>query len=170
MYPRTGATHVARQRWLVAAAVLVAMGLCAGRRLRRVAVTGDSMLPILQPGDRALALRTGRHRVGDIVACVDPRNRHRSLVKRVAAVPGGHLEMEGGVPLAAGSGYIVLGDNSSASTDSRHFGSIDANLIIGRLFFRYLPEGRAGVISRRSARYACETERGHALSVEKGSD
>ena len=160
-------THVARKRWLVSAGVLGATGLCTARRVRRVAVTGDSMSPTLQPGDRVLVLRAGQHRVGDIVACVDPRDPDRRLVKRVAAVPGGHLKVEGGVPLAAGPGYIVLGDNLRASTDSRHFGPIDTDLIIGRLFFRYVPEGRSGFISRRSARFAFDTGSGHARCVEK---
>ena len=106
------------------------------RVIRRIEVTGESMSPALEPGDRVVVLGVGRPRVGDLVACIDPRDPERIMVKRVAGRdPGG--------------GYIVLGDNSSASTDSRDFGPIDDNLIIGRLFYRYLPAPRAGVIWRR---------------------
>ena len=84
-----------------------------------------------------VVLGLGRIRTGDLVACVDPREAERIMVKRVAGRdPGG--------------GYIVLGDNSDASTDSRHFGPIDDKMIMGRLIYRYLPGPRAGFIWRRS--------------------
>jgi nickel-type superoxide dismutase maturation protease len=121
MYPQGAMTH-ARRRWTV---------------IRRIEVVGESMTPALEPGDRVLVLGVGRIRTGDLVACVDPRDRERIMVKRVAgSEPGG--------------GYIVLGDNPDASTDSRHFGPIGDNLIVGRLIYRYLPAARAGVIWRRS--------------------
>ncbi len=105
--------------------------------IRRIEVVGESMTPALEPGDRVIVLGVGRLRTGDLVACVDPRDRELVMVKRVAGRdPGG--------------GYIVLGDNSDASTDSRHFGPIDDNSIIGRLIYRYLPGPRAGFIWRRS--------------------
>lgn len=154
MYPLTGVTHLAQKGWRVAAGILAVLGWYGARHLRRVSVTGESMLPTLQPGDRVLALRAGRLLVGDIVACVDPRDPGRILVKRVAAV-------------ATGGGYVVLGDNTDTSTDSRHFGPISSDLIIGRLIFRYMPERRAGVISRRSARFAFETGDGHARCVDE---
>lgn len=161
-------THAGHRRALAAVLVGVLAGLAA-RRFRRIEITGESMLPALEPGDRVVVVRAGRPRTGDIVACTDPRNPNRTVVKRVAALPGGRLVLRDGTGLPAGHGYIVLGDNSDASTDSRHFGPIGANLIIGRLIFRYLPQGRAGVISRPSARFAFETGVGHARSVEKWS-
>ncbi len=107
------------------------------RFIRRIEVTGESMRPVLEPGDRVVVLGVGRPRAGDLVACVDPRDPGRVMVKRVARRdPGG--------------GYIVLGDNPNLSTDSRHFGPIGGKLIIGRLIYRYLPAGRSGFIWRRS--------------------
>jgi signal peptidase I len=41
--------------------------------------------------------------------------------------------------------YFVLGDNSSASLDSRHFGPIRRDSIIGRVNWIYWPPGRRGV-------------------------
>lgn len=118
----------------------------AARRVRRIEITGDSMLPVLEAGDRIVVVRAGRPRVGDVVACADPRHpgRKRTLVKRVAAGPGGYLQLEDGSRMSAGVGYILLGDNSRLSTDSRHFGPTSPKLIIGRLVFRYAPPGRAG--------------------------
>jgi nickel-type superoxide dismutase maturation protease len=120
MYPSGAMTHARRRRMI-----------------RRIEIIGESMTPALEPGDRVVVLGFGRLRTGDLVACVDPRDRRRIMAKRMAGRdPGG--------------GYIVLGDNSGASTDSRHFGPIDDNLIVGRLIYRYSPLARAGLIWRRS--------------------
>src|SRR4051812_21913803 len=100
--------------------------------LRRVAVHGDSMRPLLEPGDRLLVawLPWRAPRPGDVVAVVDPRGGDRVLVKRVAAVDA--------------SGVTVLGDNAEASTDSRTFGPVDRSLVLGRALYRYWPEQRRG--------------------------
>ena len=101
--------------------------------LRRVAVNGDSMRPALEPGDRLLVVRFARLRPkpGDVVAVVDPREPNRVLVKRVDSVDtDGRLR--------------VAGDNPAASTDSRTFGAVDADLVLGRAIYRYWPEGRRG--------------------------
>lgn len=44
--------------------------------------------------------------------------------------------------------YWLLGDNWGASTDSRSFGFVDAEAVHGKVVFRMLPLGRAGMISR----------------------
>ena len=46
-----------------------------------------------------------------------------------------------------GSQYFVLGDNRSNSFDSRRFGAINKDLVIGRVFFRGWPFNRAAIIS-----------------------
>lgn len=112
---------------LGAAAVLLA--LFAWRPVRRVVVQGDSMLPALVPGDRLLVVRPLPLRAGDLVAVPDPRDG-RLLVKRVVAAGGGRVE--------------VVGDNSEASTDSRHFGSVPRWSVAGRVVRRYAPADRAG--------------------------
>ena len=99
--------------------------------VRLVVVDGESMLPTLEPGDRLLVLRLAP-RVGDVVA-ID----HAGLVKvkRVTAIDG--------------SLVTVLGDNPSASTDSRTFGPVHRSTIIGRAVYRYAPRDRAGRIPLR---------------------
>ncbi len=49
------------------------------------------------------------------------------------------------VPVAA---FFVMGDNRPPSQDSRVFGPIDAELILGRAWLRYFPLERIGLIER----------------------
>lgn len=44
--------------------------------------------------------------------------------------------------------YWLIGDNWSASTDSRSFGFVDADAVHGRVVFRMLPLRRNGMITR----------------------
>ncbi len=115
--------------------------------VRRVEVSGESMAPALLPGDRLLVvappLALRRLRRGDVVALRDPRRPSRVVVKRVAALPGEAVTCDGAV-LTAGDGWVVLGDNLPASTDSRVFGPVPRHLVLGRCVLRYLPEQRRG--------------------------
>jgi nickel-type superoxide dismutase maturation protease len=113
----------------ILAVVLLGLGV---RRLglRRVVVTGESMLPAFEPGDRLLLGRTGRLRPGQVVGLPDPRNEQRLLIKRVHALSASTVE--------------VRGDNEGASTDSRHFGPVPRAALSGRVLYRYGPPGRAG--------------------------
>ena len=98
--------------------------------LFRVRVEGDSMLPTLRDGDRLVVRRTHRIGPGAIVVAVDPRDRTRPLVKRVAAV--------------GPQGVDLVGDNPAASTDSRAFGPLTPDMVRGRAVYRYAPSNRAG--------------------------
>jgi nickel-type superoxide dismutase maturation protease len=100
--------------------------------LQRILVEGDSMRPTLEPGDRLVCVRSRRVRPGDLVAVHDPRDG-RLLVKRVASVD----------PLT------VAGDNPDASTDSRSFGAVTPDRVVGRAVYRYWPDDRRGRLPRR---------------------
>lgn len=93
------------------------------------------MAPTLQPGDWLLAdpeaYRDRTPRVGEVVLVPDPREPRRLLVKRVA----GH---------DAQGWLMVGGDDPSASTDSRTFGTVDPGTVEGRPWFRYWPLRRVG--------------------------
>lgn len=86
------------------------------------------MRPTLEPGDRVLAVRDRRTRPHDVVVVRDPRQPARLLVKRVGEV--------------GEAGAVVLGDNRSASTDSRAFGPVP--FVWGRAVYRYAPAHRSG--------------------------
>jgi nickel-type superoxide dismutase maturation protease len=99
-------------------------------RLRRVVVTGTSMQPTLEPGDRLVIGPAWRLRPGQLVAVPDPRHTERLLVKRIHALSDG--------------GADLRGDNPAGSTDSRHFGPVPVGVIRGRVWYRYAPPARAG--------------------------
>jgi len=86
------------------------------------------MTPAFLPGDHLLLGPPWRVRPGSVVAVTDPRRPDRLMVKRVAAVDG--------------KSVVVLGDNASASTDSRHFGPVDRRALVGRVLLRYAPADR----------------------------
>jgi nickel-type superoxide dismutase maturation protease len=117
---------------LLAGTAAVALALAvAARRLQRLEVVGESMLPVLEPGDRVLVWRGARCRPGDLVALIDPTEPARTVVKRVSAV--------------GDRGWLsVLGDNPQRSTDSRHYGPVASTNIKGLVLYRYAPEARRG--------------------------
>jgi signal peptidase I len=120
---------------LVGSGIVVTLVTAAVSRLTRVEVAGDSMRPTFEPGDRLLVRRTRRPRRGDVVALLDPRDASRLLVKRVAALDD--------------DGVVVLGDNPAASTDSRLFGPVAPDRLVGVAIYRYAPSSRTTALRRR---------------------
>jgi signal peptidase I len=121
--------------WVVAGAALGYLGWQALRHLDAVEVSGRSMTPTLEPGDRLLVetWSFGRRppRVGEVVIAPDPREPSRELVKRVAAV---------------GDGRVALRGDSAKSTDSRRFGTVPLTDVRARAAIRYWPLAKAGLI------------------------
>lgn len=117
----------------MAALVAVALVVARARPVRRLEVVGPSMLPALAPGDRLLAVRTGRAiRTGDLAVLADPQEPSRLVVKRVVDV--------------AGDLVTVHGDYAAASTDSRQFGPVPRRRVWGRALYRYHPPDRRGAV------------------------
>jgi nickel-type superoxide dismutase maturation protease len=86
------------------------------------------MSPLLQPGDEVLidprAYRYQAPRPGDVVVVRHPYRTDVRLIKRVAAIlEDGRCRLEG--------------DNPAESTDSRAFGSVSAEHIVGRVTSRF---------------------------------
>ncbi len=144
-------------RWLGMAALgALVLVLAARRALLFVTVTGESMAPTYQPGDRLLVVRRRFRRMirtGDVVVCHSPRpafgNAKQAaavehpksswlLVKRVAAMPGEPLpyrqeaDSDELVPTAT---VYLLGDNT-ASWDSRAFGPLPQDHVVGVVLTR----------------------------------
>jgi nickel-type superoxide dismutase maturation protease len=95
------------------------------------------MSPSLRPGDFLVvdlfAYRERTPSPGDVVLAPDPREPARTLVKRVKRA-------------APEEPMILSGDNPAASTDSRTFGPVDPDSVLGRVVFRYWPLSRAGPV------------------------
>jgi signal peptidase I len=110
-----------------------------------VRVDGESMQPALEDGDRLLvsrlAYRLAAPKHGDIVLVRDPSRSGYECIKRILGLPGEMVEDR----LLGPEEYFLVGDNLLHSTDSRTYGPVPADAIIGRAWYRYAsPTGRRG--------------------------
>ncbi len=80
-------------------------------------VVGGSMSPMLRPGQLLLALPRFRRLKPGQVVIVSQGGREK--VKRIERIDRGHV--------------FVIGDNLSASTDSRHFGWLKRRDVVARV-------------------------------------
>ena len=126
--------------WIAAlgAVLLVAGGaLWLRSRVLVVRVTGQSMLPAFDDGQKLLARRTSRVQATGAVVVVKPFDGPLLVVKRVAATAGEAVPPEvaerarlaPGDVVPAGS-LVVLGDNADASIDSRAWGLLPESSVV----------------------------------------
>lgn len=137
-------------------------------------IPSESMAPALEPGDRVLAnkfvYRFSEPERGDLVVFESPRGGGIN-VKRVVGLPGDRVEIYDGAllvndatpaepyverglidssffgPETVPEGHVfVLGDNRSNSVDSRSFGAVPENLLLGEAFARFWPPGRTAFL------------------------
>lgn len=128
-------------------------------------VFGQSMEPQLLPRQRLVVekvtYRFRSPRRGQLVV-VEIEESGANLIKRVVGEPGETVEVEDGTVLVDGkplsepyvllpsrdntrpftlgpTEYFVLGDNRPHSRDSRQFGPVDRQDIVGRAWLRYWP-------------------------------
>ncbi len=88
-----------------------------------VRVVGPSMEPAVRNGQWWVVRKGAQLRQGDVVFLQHPKRSDLSVVKRLS-----HREDDG---------WWVLGDNPDMSDDSREFGVVADELILGRLLWRY---------------------------------
>ncbi len=116
--------------------LVAALAAVVSRWTDAVAVRGSSMAPTLLPGEQLLVERwTFRRRqpqVGDVVLAHDPREPSRELIKRIASVRAGRVELRG---------------DGVATTDSRTFGTVAVGDVTWRVALRYWPPSRFGAVS-----------------------
>ena len=137
-------------------------------------VGSESMVPTLMVWDRVLINKLAYDLVeperGDIVLFKSPNGGEDPLIKRVVGLPGEEIEFRDatlyvngeaqGEPYLtrrrpAGKSYgpkrvpeghvFVMGDNRANSFDSRYFGPVPEENLIGESLFRFWPPDRAGV-------------------------
>ena len=98
-----------------------------GKR-KRLRVTGNSMIPLLKPGEEILinpqAYQQSTPKIGDIVVTLHPHYPNLSIVKRVILI------------MDDGSCFLA-GDNVVESSDSNSFGTIPVKDILGKVSCRF---------------------------------
>lgn len=125
--------------------------------------TGDYLIT------EKISYRFRNPKLGEIVVLKNPRDESQDFIKRVIAVPGDTIKIANntvylnnqpltenylppGTPIRSGAfltegsqikvaknQYFVFGDNREHSSDSREWGPVTKEEIIGRAFFRYFP-------------------------------
>jgi len=130
---------------LIGAATGLAVGAAVSTSLERHLVRGESMLPSLRPRDTVISVRAdsvlGRFlgpRRSRIAVIELPWEHDLIGVKRLVAEPGEAWE-EGDDRVAAGPGWVAVGDQRTLSTDSRHHGRVPTEAIRGVVVGRVKP-------------------------------
>ena len=143
----------------------------------RFVVEGSSMEPALSEGQRLLIRRMNAGECfvrGDIVVAHVPYLFNMDYIKRIIGLPGEHVKIRGGrgfisdrilrepyLDRAKCSGaalisqwfladdeYLVLGDRRGDSMDSRRFGPLSRENILGKAWFCYWPPSSWGWVPR----------------------
>lgn len=126
-------------------------------------VTGTSMQPTLNNGDIVILIKTDDLKIGDLCAF---EYNDKLLIKRIIGMPGDEIKIDengvfkingkefddvDGIVKAGGyidiqlpyrvaeNSYFVVGDNRTESIDSRYFGSIDSDNILGKVVVQIWP-------------------------------
>ena len=137
-------------------------------------VGSESMVPTLKVWDRILinklAYEVGEPERGDIALFENQEGGEEPLIKRVVGLPGDTVEVREGRLLLNGEPqrepylnrsprgrqapygptrvpedhYFMMGDNRTRSHDSRFFGPVPEEDLIGEALLRFWPPGRAG--------------------------
>lgn len=133
-------------------------------------VKGESMAPNFEDGELILtekvSYRFSPPDRGDVIVFRAPGLDNIDFIKRIIGLPGDHIVINGGsiyvndkllqetyetqstqaeVDTVIPDGhYFVLGDNRSASSDSRSFGNIERGSIEGRAWVVYWPPIKFG--------------------------
>ncbi len=123
-----------------------------------------------------ISYRFGEPVRGDVVVFRYPMDPRQFFIKRIVGLPGERIETRSGrivvtgadgipftleepyLPLAyrqigpdfkialAADEYFVMGDNRNASSDSRVWGPLKRDLVVGKAFFRVWPPGAFGFV------------------------
>ncbi len=123
-----------------------------------------------------IGYRFSQPQKGQIVVFKNPREESQDFIKRIMGIPGDRVKVqnehffvngamlnedylnpsiatlpgsflkEGEEVLVPPDHYIVMGDNRLASSDSREWGFVSKDEIIGQAFFRYFPINSIGLV------------------------
>lgn len=139
----------------------------------RIRVDGSSMEPSLHHNElilvNRLAYQFGEPARGDVVVFRFPRDPEQEYIKRIIGLPGDTIEIrdhqvfvngilleepyiaaptnQSGVWTVPEDRYFVLGDNRNDSSDSRAWGTVPEEYLIGKAIFIYWPPEEWGIIA-----------------------
>jgi signal peptidase I len=138
-------------------AIVLALGVRAALRL--YVIPSSSMAPTLLPGDHIVVTPyrfSAKPLRGDVIVFRSMRTADELMIKRVIGTPGDLVETRGGRVIVSGhalpesyvavqaatgfispqiipaDSYFVLGDNRADSLDSRSWGALPHDLVVGR--------------------------------------
>jgi signal peptidase I len=130
-------------------------------------------LPFVEPGANPEHFIFRGPQRGDVVVFRFPRDPHRDFIKRIIGVPGDTIEIANGAVMVNGGSlsekyvlndpartdferqvvpagqYFVLGDNRNNSSDSRSWGFVPEDNIIGQAMLSYWPLDQLGGVGNR---------------------
>jgi signal peptidase I len=138
-------------------------------------IESHSMQPNFYEGEfilvNKLAYRLGSPERGDVLVFHNPNNVEEDYIKRIIGLPGDTVEIHEGVVFINGQALVeeypineiprsqnygpvmiepdhlfVMGDNRPQSQDSRVFGQLSEELIVGKAWVRVWPFNKFGII------------------------
>ncbi len=159
----------------ILAVVLVSIYIVYGFVAQPFLVQGASMEPSFLDGDYLLvdeiAYRLREPQRGEVIIFKNPTNESDFFIKRIIGLPGEQVIVSNGNVIIDGellsedylppgievSGeyafqlkddeYFVMGDNRPQSYDSRRWGPLDEDLIVGVVRLRLWPPSEFGVLT-----------------------
>jgi signal peptidase I len=141
----------------------------------RIRVDGHSMEPSFHSGNfvivNKLAYRFGDFHRGDVIVFPSPNSNGEDLIKRVVGLPGDRIRISDGQVYVnelllsepyingppsgdlheitvRGDALYVMGDNRNNSSDSRTWGPLDVENVLGKAVFVYWPLADFGLVEQ----------------------
>ena len=101
------------------------------------------MEPTFQNGNYLIVDEISYHlrapKKNEVVIFRYPKDPSKFFIKRIIGLPGESVTENGKTTFLDNDEYFVMGDNRDASSDSRIWGPVKEDLIIGRAFIRLWP-------------------------------
>ncbi len=142
----------------------------------RIRVESVSMYPTLNPGEYVIVNKlsgwVGAIERGDVIVFELPSDPEQRFIKRVIGLPSeqvriseGRVFIDGqaldepylqglagfsGVWQVSADSYFVMGDNRNNSSDSRSWGGVPVELVIGEALLVYWPPSSWGLLNARA--------------------
>ena len=148
-------------------------------------IEGQSMEPNFHHGQYLLvnkmAYRLGEHKRGDVIVFRYPNNPTQDYIKRVIGLPGDTIEILDGVLFVNGQpvdepydqipmlrniaaqtvdpgNLYVLGDNRPSSSDTRTWGQLPQEFVIGKAWLAIWPVEEAGLVGHPLIEFGAAVE------------